>query len=56
MVTTIEIIANILIIVFVMMILTAIIALVSFIAFLFGKKFKPFFKKGLWFLLIAPLL
>ena len=56
MVTAIEIIANILIIVFAMIILTLIIALISLIAFLFGKKFKTFFKKGLWVLLIAPLL
>ena len=39
-----------------MIILTLIIALISLIAFLFGKKFKTFFKKGLWVLLIAPLL
>ena len=33
-----------------------IVALISLAATLFGKKFKAFFKKGLWFLLIAPLL
>lgn len=56
MVTAIEITANILIVVFAMLIMAAVVALISFIAFLFGKKFKTFFNKGLWFLLIVPLL
>ena len=33
-----------------------IVALISLAATLFGKKFKPFFKKGLWFTLLAPIL
>ena len=33
-----------------------IVALISLAATLFGKKFKPFFKKGLWFTLLVPLL
>ena len=33
-----------------------IVVLISLAATLFGKKFKAFFKKGLWFTLLAPLL
>ena len=56
MVTLIEIIANIIIVAFAMLVVALIVALVSLVATLFGKKFKSFFKKGLWFTLIAPLL
>ena len=56
MVTLIEIIANLIIVAFAMAAIALIVALISLAATLFGKKFKPFFKKGLWFLFIAPLL
>ncbi len=52
----IEIIANLIIIVFAMFVIALIVLIISGIATLFGKKFKPFFKRGLWFTLIAPLL
>ena len=56
MVTLIEIIANLIIVAFAMAAIALIVALISLAATLFGKKFKPFFKKGLWFTLLAPLL
>ena len=56
MVSIIEIIANLIIVAFAMAAIALIVALISLAATLFGKKFKAFFKKGLWFLLIAPLL
>ena len=56
MVSIIEIIANLIIVAFAMAAIALIVALISLAATLFGKKFKPFFKKGLWFTLLAPLL
>lgn len=56
MVTLIEIIANLIIVAFAMAAIALIVALISLAATLFGKKFKPFFKKGLWFTLLVPLL
>lgn len=56
MVSIIEIIANIIIVAFAMLVIAFVVSIISGIATLFGKKFKPFFKKGLWFTLIAPIL
>lgn len=56
MVSIIEIIANLIIVAFAMAAIALIVALISLVATLFGKKFKAFFKKGLWFTLLAPLL
>ena len=54
MVTIIEIIAN-LIIIALMMVFIGLLALsISAIARLFGADFKSFFRKGLWFTLLAP--
>ena len=56
MVTFIEIIANIIIIIFMMIIIGLLALTISGIAHLFGAKFKSFFKKSLWFTLLAPIL
>lgn len=56
MVTFIEIIANIIIIIFMMIIIGLIALTISGIAHLFGANFKSFFKKSLWATLFAPAL
>lgn len=56
MLSLIEIIANILIVAFAMFVIAIIVLLISGVATLSGKNFKKFFKKGLWTMMIAPLL
>lgn len=56
MVSAVEIIANLIIIALVMSIIAVIVAAIAGIASLFGKSFKSFFKKGLWAMVLAPLL
>ena len=56
MVTFIEIIANIIIIIFMMIIIGLLALTISGIAHIFGANFKSFFKKSLWFTLLAPIL
>lgn len=56
MVSAVEILANLIIIAIVMIIIALVVLIVSGAASLFGKDFKKFFKKGLWAMIIAPLL
>lgn len=56
MVTFIEIIANIIIIIFMMIIIGLLALTISGIAHIFGANFKSFFRKSLWFTLLAPIL
>ncbi|MBR0324048.1 MAG: metallophosphoesterase, partial [Bacteroidales bacterium] len=56
MVTFIEIIANIIIIIFMMIIIGLLALTISGIAHIFGANFKSFFKKSLWFTFLAPIL
>lgn len=56
MVSAVEIIANLIIIALVMSIIAVIVAAIAGIASLFGRNFKTFFKKGLWAMVLAPLL
>ena len=56
MVTFIEIIANLIIIIFMMIIIGLLALTISGIAHLFGANFKSFFKKSLWATLLAPIL
>lgn len=56
MITFIEIIANLIIIIFMMIIIGLIALIISGAAHFFGANFKSFFKKGLWFTLLAPAL
>lgn len=56
MVTFIEIIANLIIIVFMMIIIGLLALTISGIAHLFGTDFKSFFRKSLWATLLAPIL
>lgn len=56
MVSAVEIIANLIIIALVMLIIAVIVAAAAGIASLFGRNFKTFFKKGLWAMVLAPLL
>lgn len=56
MVTFIEIIANLIIIAFMMIIIGLIALIISGTAHIFGANFKSFFKKSLWFTLLAPIL
>lgn len=56
MVSAVEIIANLIIIALVMSIIAVIVAAAAGIASLFGRNFKTFFKKGLWAMVLAPLL
>lgn len=51
-----EILANLIIIALAMIIIVIDVLIISGIAFLFGRDFKTFFKKGLWAIIIAPLL
>ena len=56
MVTIIEIIVNIIIIALMMIVIGLLALSISAIARLFGANFKSFFRKGLWFTLLAPAL
>ena len=56
MVTFIEIIANLIIIIFMMIIIGLLSLTISVIAHIFGANFKSFFRKSLWFTLLAPIL
>ena len=56
MVTTIEIIANLIIIALMMIIIGLLALSFSAIARLFGADFKSFFRKSLWTMLLAPAL
>ena len=56
MVTFIEIITNLIIIAFIMIIIGLIALIISGTAHIFGANFKSFFKKSLWFTLLAPIL
>lgn len=56
MVSAVEILANLIIIAIVMIIIALVVLIISGAASLFGKDFKKFFKKGLWAMIIAPLL
>lgn len=56
MVTIIEIIANLIIIALMMIVIGLLALSISAIARLFGANFKSFFRKGLWFTLLAPAL
>lgn len=56
MVTAIEIIVNLIIIALMMIVIGLLVLIFSATARLFGANFKSFFKKGLWFTLLAPAL